>query len=123
MKTIILNGQEYQVHKPNLASALDFVAMWSTNPSRAHIGRLCAASIGLVCPALHMPGYSMVDAMPIAYGGKCLQRLLEKGITASEVYTVGADILVWLAGLLPQQPEIETTKKNTEPRELDNLSA
>ena len=107
---ISINSEIVPCTKPSLAAALDVVSLWGINPSRAHVGRLCAAAIGLCCPNLQLPRYSMIDAAPIPYGGRVLEKLLAKGIHAEEIYTQGIEVIVWLAGQLPQAQEVAKAK-------------
>jgi len=115
MDKIILHPfGELSVVKPNLAAALDIVATWGDNPSRAQIGRLCAAAMGICCPSVHLPGYSMIDCHPIAYGGRCLERLLNKGVAASDIYSFGAEIINFMAEQLPLEKEVQAAEDFTE---------
>ena len=108
MKTIDLKPVgTVHVSMPNLAVALDLVSMWGSNPSQAHIGRLCAAAIGVSCTNLGLPKYRLHDADPIAFGGKCLARLLAKDVWAGDIYTAGAQLMVFFADNLPKQKEVE----------------
>jgi len=52
----------------------------------------------------------MIDAAPIPYGGRVLEKLLEQGIHAEEIYIQGIEVIVWLAGQLPQAQEVAKAK-------------
>ena len=90
---ITLNDEQLSCSQPSLAAALDVVSIWGINPSRAHVGRLCAAAIGLCCQEARLPRYSMIDAAPIPYGGRVLEKLLDRGIHAEEIYTQGLELI------------------------------
>lgn len=107
---IMINGENIPVTEPNLAIALDIISLWGDGPTRAHMGRLCACAMGVCVPSLQLPAYSMIHADPIAYGGKALERLLSRGISAGNVYSEGMKIIVWMAGLLPHEKEVEAAK-------------
>ena len=99
----------------SFAAALDIISIWSTNPNRAQIGRLCAAAIGATCEAFQLPPYKLSQADPISYGGRCLDILLRRGVSAPEIYENGTNLLIFISEQLPQQKEIEQVKKNIEP--------
>ena len=96
-----------QAIKPNLAIALDIISIWGSSPSRAHVGRLCAAAMGVCCKGLKMPPYSMIDADPISYGGRCLGIILGKGVQVSAIYDEGIKVLIWLADQLTTEAGVQ----------------
>ena len=112
-KIIIEPFGELAISRPNLAAALDLIATWGDNPNRAKIGRLCAAALGLCLPGANLPGYSMIDCDPIAYGGQCLDRLLRAGLTASQVYEHGVLLINYCAELLPSEKEVKEAENFT----------
>lgn len=111
MDSIVILGVSHDVEKPSLAVALDLVSMWADTPSRAHMGRLCAAALGVSCPSLKLPKYSFIDAEPLAYGGRCLERLLSRGVHAGDVYSAGVGLIVMFADALPKEEGVEAAKK------------
>ena len=104
---------DIQVVKPSLAASLDMVSTWGEKPTRAQIGRLCAAAIGICCPHVKLPAYSMIDCHPIAYGGHCLEKLLRLGVTASDIYAVGVQLIDVMAESLPSEAEVKEAENFT----------
>ena len=92
----------------SLATCLDFVSIWGSDPSRAQLGRLCAATIG-VCTdhAKILPAYPIATGDPIAYGHKIMDRLLGAGIAPAYIYTAGSDLLIQMIDELPKEEEVE----------------
>ena len=119
---ITLNDEQLSCSQPSLAAALDVVSIWGINPSRAHVGRLCAAASGRCCQEARLPRYSMIDAAPIPYGGRVLEQLLARGIHAEEISTQGLELIVWMAGQLPQAEEVEKSKAFLPEKEEDTSS-
>jgi hypothetical protein len=92
----------------SIATCLDFVSIWGSNPNRAQLGRLCAASIALcVDHARILPAYPISSGDPIAYGHKVLDRLLENGVSPSAVYEMGSSLLVEMMKIIPSEDEVE----------------
>ena len=61
----------------------------------------------------------MIDCHPIAYGGKCLERLLSMGVVASDVYALGAQLINFMAEQLPMEKEVVEVENFTEgPKEV-----
>jgi hypothetical protein len=92
----------------SLATCLDFVSIWGSDPSRAQLGRLCAATIG-VCSdhAKVLPAYPVATGDPIAYGHKIMDRLLDAGVVPAYVYTMGSELLIKMIEELPKEEEVE----------------
>ena len=121
MESITLGGKKHKVHKPNLAAALDIVSLWGEAPSKLHIGRLCASAIGISCPSVHMPRYSMIDATPIGYGGHCMSKLLERGVYAGDIYTEGLNLIMYFIEILPKKEEVEKAVSFLEQKEEEGI--
>ena len=69
----------------------------STNGNRARFGRLAAASIGVLCPSIHPPKYSLMDCDPMMYGATMQDWLLKNDVPLADIITAGSKCLV-LAG-------------------------
>ena len=68
---------------PNpLLFVLTFISIWGSEPNRAQLGRLCAAAIAVgVDHSKCLPAYPVASGDPIVFGFKCLDRLLDAGMT------------------------------------------
>ena len=92
----------------SLATCLDFVSIWGSDPNRAQLGRLCAAAIAVcVDHAKCLPAYPISDGDPIAFGHKVLDRLLSAGVLVSDVYEIGSDLLVEMVNQIPTEQAVE----------------
>lgn len=92
----------------SIATCLDFVSIWGSDPNRAQLGRLCAAAIAVsVDHARILPAYPVASGDPIAYGYKILERLLENGVTPARVYEMGSSLLVEMIKVIPSEKEVE----------------
>jgi len=100
---------EHQVILPSsLATCLDFVAIWGSEPNRAQLGRLCAAAVAVaVDHAKVLPSYPVTSGDPIKFGHKILDRLLEAGVTPAQVYEMGSQVLVEMMKAIPTEDEVE----------------
>ena len=87
----------------------DIVSEWSASPSRAHIGRLTAAAIGVSAwrSIQGMPRYDVASAKPIAYGGRVLDFLFAKGVDPNDIVVVGMQLLGELAPQLIRREEVQ----------------
>lgn len=95
-----------QLINPKMSIIYDIVSTWSTQPSTAHVGRLAAAAIG-VCAVNKLPKYDTDQARPIAYGGKVMDVLLDKGVAPALIVEKGMEILTKLAPMLLKEEEIK----------------
>jgi len=101
-------GQHTTQMPDSMATCLDFVAMWGSDPNRAQLGRLCAAAIAVcVDHAKCLPAYPIADGDPIAFGHKVLDRLLSAGVSVSDVYEIGSDLLVEMMQQIPTEKAVE----------------
>jgi hypothetical protein len=50
----------------------------------------------------------------VGYGNRCLDRLLQKGVTAGAVVTQGMQLVQMMAEALPQDQEVEAAVNFTE---------
>jgi len=92
----------------SIATCLDFVAIWGSDPNRAQLGRLCAAAIAVsVDHKRVLPAYNLNSGDPIAYGHKILDRLLEAGVTPAQVYKMGSLVLAEMIKIIPKEAEVE----------------
>lgn len=93
---------------PSIATCLDFVAIWGSDPNRAQLGRLCAAAIAVsVDHKRVLPAYNLKSGDPIAYGHKVLDRLLDAGVTPGKVYEMGSEALLEMMKVIPSEKEVE----------------
>ena len=97
---------------------LDLVSSWVPDIPRPHLARLCAAAIG-VSTSLDCR-YNISQGDPVQYGGKVLDLLLSKGVSATKVYEYGPKLLTALAESLPQETEVEETAAFIEPPPEDS---
>jgi len=101
---------------PALVLCYDLLSEWGDSPSRPKIGRLCAAAIGLATQhhQTQLPVYKVSSLDLVGYGNRCLDRLLQKGVTAGAVVTQGMQLVQMMAEALPQDQEVEATVNFTE---------
>lgn len=92
----------------SLATCMDFVSVWSSDIPRSHFTRLCAGAISLAAPkGQGFPRYDIGQGDPIAFGHGSLDVLLSSGVTPSRIYTVGSQLLAFMAKVIPTEEEIE----------------
>jgi len=104
----------------SIATCLDFVSIWFSEPNRAQLGRLCAAAIALsVDHARILPAYPIASGDPIAYGHKILDRLLSNGVPPSAVYEMGSAVLIEMMQVIPTEESVEERANFTHPPEED----
>jgi hypothetical protein len=70
------------------------------------VGRLAAAAIG-VCAVKGLPKYDQDQARPIAYGGKIMDVLLDKGVSPALIVEKGMEILTKLAPMLIKEEDVK----------------
>lgn len=102
---------EHQIIIPtSLATCLDFVMIWGGQPNKAQLCRLCAAAIAVgVDHAKVLPSYPVNTGDPVQFGHKILDRLLEAGVTPSQVYTMGTEVLAEMIKAIPTEDDVEET--------------
>jgi hypothetical protein len=92
----------------SLATCVDFVSIWGSEPNRAQLGRLCAAAIAVsVDHAKVLPKYKIQTGDPIEFGHKIMDRLLEAGVPLASVYQYGSEILVNFMKVIPSEDSVE----------------
>jgi hypothetical protein len=92
----------------SIATCLDFVSIWGSDPNRAQLGRLCAAAIAVsVDHKRILPAYPVSSGDPIAYGYKILDRLMDNGVTPARVYEMGSSLLIEMMKVIPSEKEVE----------------
>ncbi len=102
----------------SMATSLDFVSIWGSEPNRAQLGRICAAVIAVcVDHARVLPSYPVATGDPIAFGHKCLDRLLGAGVGAGEIYAIGSQLLIEMLKEIPSEEAVEEQANFTNPPE------
>jgi hypothetical protein len=102
----------------SMATSLDFVSIWGAEPNRAQLGRLCAAVIAVcVDHARVLPAYPVATGDPIAFGHKCLDRLLGAGVGAGDIYEMGSTLLIKMLEEIPKEEAVEEQANFTSPPE------
>lgn len=111
MKVDLKKLGEHEVVLPkSIAVSLDFVSIWGSEPNRAQLGRLCAAAIAVgVNHAKCLPAYPVATGDPITFGFKCLERMLDAGMTPGSIYEQGSAVLVEMMKTIPTEEEVEAT--------------
>jgi len=111
MKVDLKKLGEHEVVLPkSIAVCLDFVSIWGSEPNRAQLGRLCAAAIAVgVDHSKCLPAYPVASGDPIVFGFKCLDRLLDAGLTPGSIYEQGSAVLVEMMKVIPTEQEVEDT--------------
>jgi hypothetical protein len=111
MKVDLKKLGEHEVVLPkSIAVCLDFVSIWGSEPNRAQLGRLCAAAIAVgVNHAKCLPAYPVASGDPITFGFKCLDRMLDAGMTPAQIYQQGSAVLVEMGTMIPTEDEVEDT--------------
>lgn len=101
----------HKIHTPkSLATCVDFVSIWGSDPNRAQLGRLCAAAIAVgVDHAKILPAYKIASGDPILFGHKIMDRLLEAGVPLSDVYEMGSQVLLEMMKAIPTEEDVENT--------------
>lgn len=102
---------EKPIHPPGLGSCLEFVTLWATHGTDPGLlARICSGAIGLCTDkAAILPKYRPSVHKPLDYGYICMERLLEKGITSSVIYSSGSNCLMLMSKQLPVEEEVEET--------------
>jgi len=103
-----LKSKTYKVAPPkSLATCLEFITLWSNEDAVALL-RLCSGAIGVALDeeAIY-PSYKPLKHDPLSYGRLMLERLLEDGIQASQIYKAGSLCLVSFARQIPSEKGVE----------------
>lgn len=100
---------EHEIQVPSsLATCLDFISVWGSEPNRAQLGRLCASAIAVaVDHAKVLPAYPVTTGDPIKFGHKVMDRLLEAGCTPGSIYENGSLVLMEMWKVIPTEQEVE----------------
>ena len=117
--TLSFKGKELILAPPkSLATCMDFTSCWGEDQNRAKLSRLCAAAIGVSCPAGHgLPKYSIIEADPYSYGHGCLDALLEGFISPVKIYEVGYQLLAAMLARIPSDEEVKKAVNFTAEKE------
>lgn len=112
---------EIHVEPPSsLAICFEIISVWSSNPDHATLGRLCACAIGICTESKpFLPSYRPERDKLLEYGFRVLERLLERGVTASQIYNVGLECLMLCSAKLPSEEEITNIENFSSSRDSD----
>lgn len=101
-------GGEIGLVSPSLATCFEFVSLWTTESDNAQLARLCSGALGVCLDhTKKLPKYRPGSSNPREYGHKCLEKLLESGVTASIIYEQGVTALSFMATKIPTESEVE----------------
>lgn len=100
---------QHEIQVPSsLATCLDFVSIWGSEPNRAQLGRLCASAVAVaVDHSKVLPAYPVTSGDPVKFGHKVLDRLMDAGVTPGEVYEYGTQVLMEMMKAIPTEQEVE----------------
>lgn len=103
-----LKSNKYKVDPPkSLATCLEFITLWS-NEDPVVLLRLCAGAIGVALDSKAIyPAYKPLKHDPISYGRIMLERLLDEGVQATQIYKGGSASLVEFAKQIPTEQGVE----------------
>ena len=109
MKIDLKKLGEHEVVLPqSIATCLDFISIWGSDPNRAQLGRLCAAAIAVgVDHSKCLPAYPVSTGDPIKFGFKVMDRLLEAGVTPGMIFEMGTNILIEMMKVIPSENEVD----------------
>lgn len=100
-----------KVVKPNIntASCLEFVLTWGqVSEDTAGLLRVHAGAIGVALDEYQLlPAYKPERDKILNYGFKCLERLLDQGVSTDEIYKAGGQVLQYMLERIPKQKEVE----------------
>ena len=68
---------------------------------------MAAAAIGVLCPSIRAPKYSMMDCEPLMYGATMQKYLLDNGVSLGDIITAGSKCLVLAGSKIPSNEEVE----------------
>jgi hypothetical protein len=110
------------VYPKSITILLDIVfEQSSTNGSRAKFGRLAAAAIGVLCPSIRSPRYSITDCDPLSYGATMQTYLLEHGVPLGDIISAGSKCLVLAGSKIPSNEEVEERENfSSDPEDHSN---
>lgn len=101
-------GGEIDLVSPSLATCFEFVSLWTSESDNAQLARLCSGALGACLDHTRkLPKYRAGSSNPREYGHKCLERLLETGVTASTIYEEGVKALSFMATKIPTEAEVD----------------
>ena len=105
-----------------MAVAFEFVTSWTmAGDDAATLARLSAGAIGVCIDHLNLlPPYQPNKTNPTKYGHVCLQKLLERAVPTADIFASGTQCLQYLAGLLPNQEEVEEEQDFLDSRPVDS---
>lgn len=107
---IKLGNFDKEVAAPtDMATNLEFTILWSHIADEpTSLLRICSASIGVALESFTiLPKYRPDTDKILPYGRKILSRLIEKGVSATEIYNAGSAILTEMASSLPQEKTVQ----------------
>lgn len=116
-----LGKSEFKVQAPSsLATCLEFVTLWDSDDS-VRLLRLCAGAIGVALDEKGLyPKYRPLKTSPIPYGRMMLERLLDDGVSAPDIYAAGSNCLLEFAKQIPKEEGVEEKANFTHsPKEGD----
>ena len=103
-----MNLLQLEIKNPrSLATCMQFTALWAGEQDRAQLVQLCAGAIGVCCAFDNAPFYRPSQGKPYDFGYAMLDFLLEKGATATQIYTKGSECLSTMASALPSEEEVQ----------------
>lgn len=109
-------GRHEIILPKSIATCLDFISIWGSDPNRAQLGRLCAAAIAVSTDhAKCLPAYPVLSGDPIGFGHKILDRLLDAGVTPGYIYEQGSNILIEMMQEIPKEKAVEEQANFTQP--------
>ena len=107
---IQLGKYDKEVEEPSdLATCLEFALTWGeAADNNVDLLRVCSAALGVALDkeAL-LPKYRPDRDKIYPYGRKILSRLLEQGVSSSEIFSSGSAVLSAMASAIPQKKEVE----------------
>ena len=113
---------EIRLRPPSsFASIYDMMNIYgSLKDDPAKMARLICACIGMCWDGDNQgprpPVYPVAEAEPVAYGGRVMDWLAERGVSIFPLYGRGLEILTEMHGELPTVQEVEQEKDFSEAR-------
>ena len=119
-----LGTKDFKCEIPSsLATCLEFVTLWSSDDS-VELLRLCSGAIGVALDNHAIfPRYQPFKNSPLPYGRKMLERLLEEGVTATQIYQAGSTCLVSFAKQIPSEKGVEDKANFTHSHKEEDLNS
>lgn len=101
-------GKHNIILPKSLAVMVDLTSVWAGGLNRAQLGRVCACAIAVgIDHTKRLPAYPVAEGDPIKFGFKVMERLLDNGVSISDIYDYGSKILVMMFEALPKEEQIE----------------